>query len=286
MRQTHRNRLTAPAGSRPAGRLAARAAALLAALLLWSVPAVAESSAQPQGLVSFTFDDASMSQYRFGLAIAKANGIAGTIFVPTELVRGSPDGSGDDWFMTWDDLKEFQDAGWEIGAHGQTHTRLTQLAPDEVEAELMGAMADIEQHIGIKPVSFSSPFGAFNDETIARIMKHYRYHVSWKGHDGRNPEGHVEPRHISRVEVTSATSSDEVCGEMVRAAQTQTWLVLLFHEIVADGPDEYQVSAGLFEEVVSCARLLQKKGVIRVKTVRDAMQTLDPPESGAIAHGN
>lgn len=274
MCHTHRSRLTAPAAAGPARRLAARKVSLLAALLVCSFPAFAESGGNPQALVSITFDDASLSQYQFGLAIAKAYGVSGTIFVPTALVRGSPAGSEDEWFMKWDDLQEFQEAGWEIGTHGRSHTRLTELDAQAVEAELAGAIADVEQWIGVRPVSFSSPYGAFNDETLDRIMEHYSYHLSWKGNGGRNPARQIDRRYIGRYAVTNAMSSAQVCGEMVRAAQTDTWLVLLFHEIVADGAGDHQVSAGLYEEIVSCARLLQDKGIIQVKTVRDAVQAL------------
>jgi len=101
------------------GYLSAFLRLLSTALLVCGIPAIAASETRPQALVTITFDDASKSQYQNGLAIAKAHKLPGTIFVPTALVNGSLSEAQDAWLMNWDELKEFHEAGWEIGAHGR-----------------------------------------------------------------------------------------------------------------------------------------------------------------------
>lgn len=252
-----------------------RIASHLAALVLLAAGAVA---AEPvpgamTGLVTLTFDDASRAQFDHGLRLAMAHGLVGTLFVPAGLVGDSPDLGG--WTMTWDDVRRFHAAGWEIGAHGRSHLRLPDLPTDALVAEIEGPLADITARIGVAPVSFSSPFGAFTDATLDLIMAQYRAHLSWQGHGGRNPQDAVNPRFIGRLEVVNTMTAAEVCGEMVISARNGTWLVLLFHGITEGPPGNYEVSAAMLDEIFGCADFLRDQGVIEVTTVRDALDRLE-----------
>jgi peptidoglycan/xylan/chitin deacetylase (PgdA/CDA1 family) len=222
-----------------------------------------------KGLLSITFDDAARAQFDHGLRLAKAHGLVGTLFVPAGLIGDTrlPDG----WTMTWDEVRAFHAAGWEIGAHGQHHERLPGLPPDRLAAEITEPIAAITAEIGEGPVSFSSPFGAFTDETLDRVMASYTAHLSWQGHGGRNPRDAIDPRFIGRLEAVNTMTAAEVCGEMVASARDGTWLVLLFHGITEGPPGDYEVSAAMMDEIFSCAAYLQARDVIEVKTVRDAL---------------
>lgn len=238
----------------------------LALLLGLCLPASAETR---PGLVTITFDDASRAQYDHGLRLARDYGLAGTLFVPTGLIRDTR--AAEDWTMTWDEVREFQAAGWEIGSHAQSHTRLTEMDPAAMAAEVAGSAADIAERTGVAPVSFSSPFGAFSDATLDVIMARFKAHLSWQGHGGRNPRDAIDPRYIGRLEVVNTMTAAEVCGEMVASARDGTWLVLLFHGITPDAPGEYEVSADMVDEIFSCASFLDGRGLIEVRTVRDAL---------------
>lgn len=247
----------------------------LAVSLFFAFSAPALASDQSQGIISFTFDDASVSQYQNGFRLAQSHSIVGTLFVPTALVDRSTEGTSHNWLMTWEEVREIHEAGWEIASHSQTHARLPELNRFEVEGELQGSMSDIEEKVGIRPVSFSSPNGAFNDETIDQIMGIYDNHLSWLGHLGRNPIDTIDRRYIGRFEVTNSMSSTLVCGEMLRAALTNTWLVLLFHGIVDEDPGQYQISARKFDEIAACAARLSEAGIVQIKTIRDAAWAIE-----------
>lgn len=245
--------------------------ALWAALaLLLAVPAAADPD---KGLVTITFDDASRGQVDHGLRLAKAHGLPGTLFVPSGLVGDTPDPEG--WAMTWDEVRAFHAAGWEIGAHGRSHLRLPDLPPEDLPAEVEGPVAEITAQVGVAPVSFSSPFGAFTEATLDRIMGVYRAHLSWQGHGGRNPREAIDPRFIGRLEVVNTMTAAEVCGEMVLSARNRTWLVLLFHGITEGPPGEYEVSVAMSDEILACAAFLRDRGLIEVTTVRDALDMLE-----------
>lgn len=232
-------------------------------------------SRSPVAIVSFTFDDASNSQYKYAFRISQKYNLPGTLFVPTEMVNMSESGEGYEWTMSWDKIREMRAAGWEIGSHSRTHTRLSTQTYDEVTDELLGSQQEIASKTGMSPVSFSSPFGNFNDEVVERIMEYYDYHLSWKGHGGRNPARRFDPRYIGRLEVTNNMTAASVCGEMVRAAQSNVWIVLLFHGIVEDDAGEYEVSADMFEQILQCTRFLEDQGLVRVETARDAAELLE-----------
>jgi peptidoglycan/xylan/chitin deacetylase (PgdA/CDA1 family) len=241
-------------------------APLVAALCLTATLAAAEG---PLGLVTFTFDDASRAQYDHGLRLALAHGLTGTLFVPTGLIADLP--QPDAWTMTWDEVRAFHAAGWEIGAHGASHERLPDLPPDRLMAEITDPIAAITAEVGAAPGAFSSPFGAFTDATLDAIMASYSAHLSWQGHGGRNPQGAIDRRFIGRLEVVNTMTAAEVCGEMALSARDGTWLVLLVHGITEGPPGDYEVSTAMLEEIFSCAAFLQTRGVIRVLPVRDAL---------------
>lgn len=237
---------------------------LITLALLWALPAGAEGV----GLVTITFDDASRAQYEHGLRLAVAHDLVGTLFVPTSLVEAALPG---DWTLTWDEVRAFHAAGWEIGAHGASHARLPDLPADQLPAEIDGSAAAIADRIGEAPVAFSSPFGAFSDATLDRIMETYQAHLSWKGHGGRNPRAALDPRLIGRLEVVNTMTPVEVCGEMVASARDETWLVLLFHGVTEGEPADYEVSAAMLDEIFACTAFLRDRGLIDVVTVREGL---------------
>lgn len=244
----------------------------LVTTLIMACSGLGAAAETAKGLVTITFDDATRVQFNHGLRLARRYGLVGTLFVPTRMVGEIR--MPDDWRMIWDEVRAFQAAGWEIGAHGRTHTRLPDLPEAALVDEIEGAASDITALTGVAPVSFSSPFGAFTDATIDRIMGTYRAHLSWEGHGGRNPRTAIDPRFIGRLEVINTMTATEVCGEMVDSAREGTWLVLLFHGITEGPPGDYEVSAFMMDEIFACAAFLQAEGIIEVRTVRDALQTV------------
>lgn len=75
-------------------------------------------SAAWAGMVSFTFDDGLSSVYYKALPILKAHGQVATLGIITAKLKSS-----DEDFMTADQVKELQTAGWEIASHSLTNSR-------------------------------------------------------------------------------------------------------------------------------------------------------------------
>lgn len=252
-------------------RLGALAAAL--AMLLAAGP-VARAESQGPGLLSITFDDASMSQHALGLRAAREHGLVGTLFVVTgfaDKATRDPDG----WYMGWSEIRAFRDAGWEIGSHSHTHPHLSRLDDPRLIAELDTSKATILKRTGIAPVSFAPPFGDFNARTVKRVMERFSHHLlAWGGNRGRNPMQGVDATRIGRLDVSHQDSPARICDTLRAAARDRVWLVLMFHEFVQRKPGKYQYQIDDFRSILACARLLQDEGAIRVVTVAQAMDLL------------
>lgn len=247
-------------------------AGAMAAVVAWG--SVALAGPEGQGLLSITFDDASRSQHELGLPATRDHGLAGTLFVITKYAEEAAD-DPDGWYMGWPEIRDFRDSGWEIGAHSHTHPHLTELADDEVIAELDTAKAIIKKRTGITPVSFAPPFGNFDAGTARLILERYRHLLlAWGGNKGRNPLHGVDVGQIGRFEVSHRHSPKQVCEVIDDAARNGIWLVLMFHEFVERDPAEYQYGIEDFRHILACAKLLQDRKTIRVVSVADAVKLL------------
>jgi peptidoglycan/xylan/chitin deacetylase (PgdA/CDA1 family) len=109
--------------------------------------------------VVITFDDAFASTLA-AKPILDSAGYPATVFVPTEFVdngelltyaeAGDVDGSYADELraLTWKQLAELRDAGWEIGSHTVTHPRLTELDDARLFHELEESRSVIRKRLG------------------------------------------------------------------------------------------------------------------------------------------
>jgi|GEM_PF-2521278 len=273
------------------GRKTRGAAGLLSAAMS-CLPGVAWPDA---GLVSFTFDDASRTQYELGFPVTQAHGIRGTLFVVTEdadeatreVARGKAaaedSAEGDaaayvptSWAMTWDEIRQLRDAGWEIGSHTHTHPHLPELDHAQVIREMETALARIEAETGVTAVSFAPPYGDFSEETLDLAMDRHAYHLLALGQEnnGHNPVASVDPARIDRFGVYNWTAPGSVCREMARTEARKTWLVVMFHGFSEGAPGDYEIRVDALRDIMACARALEDGGHIRVAPVAEAMNLI------------
>ena len=67
--------------------------------------------------------------------------------------------------MTWEELKELRACGWEIGSHAHSHVQLDLRREIEQERLISRSVAEIENNLGVVPLSFAYPYGLFSDKT-------------------------------------------------------------------------------------------------------------------------
>ena len=252
-------------------RIAGFAVLLMALAFLPAMSARGE----PEGLLSITFDDSSKDQLKFGLSIAQAHDIRGTLYVPTLLTMLSSTKTDYEWLMTWDEIAKFRDAGWEIGSHSRTHSALTRIPDSYLDWEMSGSRNDIEVHLDVSPTTFSAPFGEYDEAVVGAARKVYDGFAIADG--GRNLHDEMDRWHIKRFEVSADMTASEVCTEVEAAALAGDWLVLLFHGIVDGNAGAYEVSASVFRDVLACAAELRDARAIDILPVDQALARFDLP---------
>ena len=114
------------------------------------------------GAVAVTFDDGYRDFATDALPILKRYGIPVTVFVPSDY---SVDTSGRNIpRLTAEELKTLsKERLVQVGAHGSTHKKLTELPPERAFADIIEGRASLETILsGNRVTTFAYPFGARN----------------------------------------------------------------------------------------------------------------------------
>jgi peptidoglycan/xylan/chitin deacetylase (PgdA/CDA1 family) len=130
--------------------------------------------------VAVTFDDAYTSVYDIAFPMMRRLGMTGTVFVPTAWPGRDEPMSWpgiDHWVggpherelrcMSWDQLRELQDAGWEIGAHTHTHPHLPQIDDATLADELERSLRICSEQMGRECATLAYPYGDYDERVVA-----------------------------------------------------------------------------------------------------------------------
>ena len=115
----------------------------------------------PEKAVCITFDDGPESILSVSKPAMDAHGYVGAAF----LIADSVGGEG---LLSWDQVRELEAAGWEIGSHTCTHEMLTRVSTDTCVCELEDAREDIAAEIEGDCDAFAYPNGLYDADVAAR----------------------------------------------------------------------------------------------------------------------
>ncbi|HEX8856875.1 MAG TPA: polysaccharide deacetylase family protein [Thermoleophilaceae bacterium] len=118
----------------------------------------------PLRSVAVTFDDAWADVHENALGVLLEYRIPATLYVPT----GYLDYPG---FVSRSELQNMADAGIEIGAHTRTHPDLRGCTDAELESELAGSRADLEDLLSRKVDAFAYPSGLHDKRVVAAVAR-------------------------------------------------------------------------------------------------------------------
>jgi peptidoglycan/xylan/chitin deacetylase (PgdA/CDA1 family) len=144
----------------------------------------AVTRSDPGRLVAVTFDDAFRSVLELARPILDRFGMPATMFAPTAFVgteRPMAWPGIDAWLdgpysselvpLSWEELRELSDAGWEIGSHSCTHPRLTQLDDAELEQELRESKEECERQLAPPCTSIAYPYGDVDERVVGAAAR-------------------------------------------------------------------------------------------------------------------
>ncbi len=154
--------------------LASRRVLALSAAMAPSTPTNSEMP------VVISFDDGDVSGYTTAAPILERHGFRGDFFVVSTWI-GRPG------FMNAEQLRELARRGHGIHSHSRTHSRLSTLTPAEIEDELRGSKADLEEILKAPVEHFSIPGGAY-DERVVDVARRAGYTAVLNSVEGYNDE--------------------------------------------------------------------------------------------------
>lgn len=149
----------------------------------------AEALTAPAGerVMAVTFDDAHASVLELAAPAMARLGVPGTVFVPTDYpASGRPMAweGYDAWLgtehedelrcMSWEQLAELVERGWEVGSHTRSHPHLPALGEAEIAAELVGSRRECKERLGVPCRSIAYPYGEY-DERVLRAARDAGY---------------------------------------------------------------------------------------------------------------
>ena len=232
-------------------------ASLLLAAATISIPTKAHAASYNYGKVSFTFDDAYLSTYTKAAPILAQYGFTGTDYVTTGCVGSVNTCAADpeSAYMNWSQVLALKNSyGWEIGAHGSTHTPMTGLNATRKQQQITQSQQAFTAQ-GLAPTAYASPEGDYDPATLALLSKYYSSHRGF--HDtGYNVFPYND--YILRVQqVQVGVSVAQVKSYIDYAKANGVWLILVFHDIqdVANpDPEEFEYATGDLDQIASYAK--------------------------------
>jgi peptidoglycan/xylan/chitin deacetylase (PgdA/CDA1 family) len=194
-------------------------------------------------VVSFTFDDGVVSNYRAHATLAQ-HGVTGTYYIETGAVDAGEQGT-----MTWAQIQELAASGEDIGGHTTDHVDLTDTATS-FDYKWRQVCDDRARLIakGFNPVSFAYPFAKFNS-VAEGIVKGCGYQSGRTGGtlspDGPHYAETVPAKDLYAIRILGTTYNGPITLQALEDAVNAVvshgggWLPTLYHQVCFQGDANY-----------------------------------------------
>lgn len=236
--------------------LAAGAAALGTAAYL-------QFAESPKPMVAITFDDGRQSVHDVALPLMQSRNMVGTTFITTGFLNIPS-------YIHENDLTNFVQADWEIGAHSVSHSSMNEISDDDLFWELHTPIRELAMLSGQEILSFASPYGEFNDNVIDQVSLYYMNHVNaWSDYNGVTTVDNFDRFNVNRQDITANITVDYVCDKVVNL-ENDTLYSIIFHDIV-DDEGLYNTSVEKFEAILDCVQDADVN-VVRISDGIEAME--------------
>jgi peptidoglycan/xylan/chitin deacetylase (PgdA/CDA1 family) len=158
----------------------------------------------PPKAAMITIDDGYASGMEVGLPILKKYGYPATFFVYTNYINSGGKS------LTWAQLEELRDGGYEIGSHTVSHADLRSMPrkgskfatyEEWLKNELLGSKQLLEEHLGIKVAAIAYP-GGFSSPKVHDETKAAGYELAFTTYGHRIGIA-AAPFSIGRYDVTA-----------------------------------------------------------------------------------
>lgn len=172
----------------------------------------------PKHPIMIDFDHPVRSMRDEMFNVLERYGFRGNLFIhtgPLEAMYAAPLPPDDErTCMTWEEIGELMDAGWQIGAHTVNHPNLSHLSVEDptgerLRQELDGCNATLQRHLGITPQDFAFTGTSWSTAAEREVMQRYRFGRLWIiGATGYQSDGKT----VRYAEIVGTSESDEADG--------------------------------------------------------------------------
>jgi peptidoglycan/xylan/chitin deacetylase (PgdA/CDA1 family) len=128
----------------------------------WLLPQAQVLEPIPDRLVVLTFDDAKASHYTVVRPLLKKYGFGATFFI----TEGFTFRTNKEEYLTWDQIRELDRDGFEIGNHTRDHMGLSSANLPKLEEQIEAINTQCAVHGIPRPISFAYPGNAINPAGI------------------------------------------------------------------------------------------------------------------------
>lgn len=224
---------------------------------------------QCQSKIVLRFDDALASVYTTAFPIMQALGLKGVLGVISNSI-------GTAGYMTWAQVRELWNAGWEIANHTKTHLN-NDYQQNEAYwlIEIQECQDAIYANIGVRPTCFISPYGNYLRRSAVdyRTVVENLFDVSMgtgSGHIGPQcMQGHYLPCHY----VITHSGGVTVDGHLQRLKSTVAAgasSIMLFHNIVGGSTTaDNDVTTATFTALMEQVFRYNTAGFANVVTIQE-----------------
>lgn len=159
-------------------------------------------------VVGITFDDGYRNNLDHALPALLGQGHSATCYVVSRAVGGrntwdASIGVPDKALMSVEDLRRWQEAGMEVGAHTLDHADLLALPYDAAQSQIADCRHALEDLLGREVRHFCYPYGRYEPRHCA-LVREAGYLTATTTHRGRVRPGD-DPMQLRRVLVAQAT---------------------------------------------------------------------------------
>ena len=130
--------------------------------------------------IAITFDDGFANLLDHAVPVLESAGFRATVFAVSKRL-----GKDNLWsgqlasvptmpLASLSGLEEMVAAGIEIGSHTRSHPVLPRLGDAELQEEIVGSKADLEDALGVEVTSFAYPYGAFTPRERDSVASAYQ----------------------------------------------------------------------------------------------------------------
>jgi hypothetical protein len=253
------------------GQLLAAGAAVAGAAGI-AVLATSNASASGTPRVALSYDGGWESVHSAGLPMFRRHSLAATVYVTTGYIDGTTLPLVPENPMTWSQIEDLDRAGWEISSHTRTHPRLSELPPDQVLDEVLGAKQELVAH-GFPAQGFAYPFSNQNAEVRALVMRHHAY-----GRAGYQLGTTLPAIHsVAQLELLPVTNTTNLRSEQMVAVTEQACLhdrndLIWLGHIIGPPVRRLAVAPDALDGYLAWLAARQEEGRLEVRTVLDLIR--------------